>query len=184
MRFNISLIDNNGYIKKYFPSITIINLRKRLNLLGKLTLSRYSIFKSKNISCSILLTTKDHMQDLNLNFRKIDKSTDVLSFPSEIFDYKSVISGEIKNMPDEFINNKNFYIGDIGFSLDTLNEKLPNFSDESIDIGSLEDYFYYMFIHSLLHLAGFDHEEDLDAEAMELIEREIFNEWIQLHNDN
>ncbi len=80
-------------------------LRKKLKKLCKIPL-----FKKKNQEFSILLTNNKKMKNLNLKFRKKNKSTDVLSFPTKNF-------------------NNNTYIGDIAICYEIINKrsKLSNF---------------------------------------------------------
>ena len=73
-------------------------------------LSKIHYFKKKKQEFSILLTNNKKMKSLNLKFRKQNKATDVLSFPSKNF---------IK---------KDLYIGDIAISFDIINKR-SKFSD-------------------------------------------------------
>ena len=66
-------------------------------------------FKGKNVTFTILLTNSLNMKKLNNKFRKRNKTTDVLSFPS--FPPNSL----------KFIKAKNFYIGDIATSYQIIN---------------------------------------------------------------
>ena len=77
-----------------------IYIKKRLNLLSKL-----SPFKNKIHEFTIFLTNNKKMRNLNNQFRKKNKTTDVLSFP---FNYK---------------NNKNYYLGDIAISFELINKR-------------------------------------------------------------
>ena len=110
-------------------------LNRRLKIL-----SRAPSFKNKNHEFSILLTNDKQMKDLNLKFRKKNKSTDVLSFPLKIKDKKKI------------------YIGDIAISYEIVKEraKESNFSLE----------FDKMWIHGYLHLVGYDHKNYSDFKIM------------------
>ena len=92
-------------------------------------LSRIPYFKKKNQEFSILLTSNKKMQKLNLMFRKKNKPTDVLSFPSL---------------------NK-IYIGDIAISYEIVNKR-SNQSNFFIE-------FDKMWIHGYFHLNGYDHKK-------------------------
>lgn len=76
------------------------------------------------------------MQDINLNTRKINKSTDVLSFPHD----------------NSFINSH--FAGSIVINTELAKEKSLEFQH------SFEDEVSLLFIHGLLHLLGYDHEVD------------------------
>jgi probable rRNA maturation factor len=104
-------------------------------------------------SVTITLTNDDAIQKLNKNFRDKDKATNVLSFPN----------GEL----DE---NGRLHIGDIAMAFETMkcesnNENIP-----------LSDHIVHLTVHGLLHLYGYDHENDDDAEEMESIEIEILQD--------
>ena len=108
-------------------------------------LSRIHYFKKKNQEFSILLTSNKKMQKLNLMFRKKNKPTDVLSFPSL---------------------NK-IYIGDIAISYEIVNKrsKKSNFSIE----------FDKMWIHGYFHLNGYDHKKLKDYKRMTKKENLVLN---------
>lgn len=83
----------------------------------------------------LLLVDNNEIQNLNKEHRKIDKATDVLSFPLEY---------DIPNMP----------LGSIVISVDFVKNKAKEYNH------SFNDELTLLFIHGLLHLLGFDHEVD------------------------
>ena len=95
------------------------------------------------------------MQKLNKKFRKHNKSTDVLSFPS--FPSKRL----------KLMKEKKIYIGDIATSYEIINSrsKKNNFSLE----------FDKVWIHGLLHLIGYNHIKNKDYFKMNRIEKRILN---------
>ena len=110
-------------------------LKKRLEILSKTP-----SFKKKNHEFSILLTNDKEMKKLNNKFRKKNKTTDVLSFPTKI-------------------QNKNrLYVGDIALSYEIIKHrsKETNFFLE----------FDKMWIHGYLHLIGYDHKKTKDFQKM------------------
>ena len=108
-------------------------------------LSKISLFKRKKYEFSILLTNNNKMKNLNLKFRKKNKPTDVLSFPSK---------------------NK-IYIGDIAISYEIVNKrsKQSNFFIE----------FDKMWIHGYFHLNGYDHKKLIDYKKMKNKENLVLN---------
>jgi probable rRNA maturation factor len=95
------------------------------------------------------------IQELNKQYRGKDKPTDVLSFVKEDF-------------PEKFAGDDlNNYLGDIYISRDTLVRQA-----EEAGI-SQKDRFAMLFVHGLLHLLGYDHIEDAEAETMETMEEKI-----------
>lgn len=111
-----------------------------------------SFFKDKTIEISIIFTNDNNIRKINKEYRNCNKVTNVLSFP--------LYEKELFNLKDNYI-----LIGDIILSYDTI-------KNESIDI-TFEDHLTHLIIHSILHLFGFDHIEDKEAEEMERIEIDI-----------
>ena len=103
-------------------------------------LSKVSLFKRKNHEFSILLTNAKEMKKFNHKFRKKNKTTDVLSFPTKIK------------------NKTKLYVGDIAISYEIIKErsKKTNFYLE----------FDKMWIHGYLHLIGHDHKKLNDFKKM------------------
>ena len=111
-----------------------------------------SFFKDKTIEISIIFTNDNNIRKINKEYRNCNKVTNVLSFP--------LYEKELFNLKDNYI-----LIGDIILSYDTI-------KNESVDI-TFKDHLTHLIIHSILHLFGFDHIEDKEAEEMERIEIDI-----------
>lgn len=99
---------------------------------------------------SILLADDAKVRELNRSYRRKDQPTNVLSFPSE----------------DKTESGARFY-GDIALAYETVNR-------EALDEGKRPDaHLSHLVVHGVLHLLGFDHGNERDAEAMEARERKI-----------
>jgi len=109
-------------------------------------------FIKKKISLTILLSDNKNIKKLNKKFRNKNKSTDVLSFPSE----------------KKFNINKSRYIGDIIISYNFMNKPktLSNLEFKSKVIK--------IFIHGFLHLLGYDHIKLKDFKKMLAEEEKIY----------
>ena len=95
----------------------------------------------------VQLMNDTDIQQLNKTYRGKDKPTNILSFP----DGETVEDGEL-------------YLGDLAISIPTMEK-------EAKELGiSIEHHMTHLSIHGLLHLLGFDHEEDEEAEEMESLE--------------
>ena len=95
---------------------------------------------------AVVLTDDAAIRKLNKQWRKIDKPTNVLSFPA-------AKSGAM--------------LGDIVIAYETL-------ARESRDEGKqFTHHLSHLAVHGFLHLMGYDHQNDSDAEAMEDLERAI-----------
>lgn len=101
----------------------------------------------------LTFVTKDEIKDLNNEYRKIDKVTDVLSFP----------------LIDDFASGETL-LGDVVISYDVAVEQAKEYGH------SLEREIMFLFTHSILHLLGYDHIEDDDRLIMEERQKEILDE--------
>lgn len=98
----------------------------------------------------ILLTSDDEMQGLNAQFRGQDKATNVLSFPAAI--------------------NPEGHLGDLALAYETC-------AKEAKEQGkTLADHVQHLTVHGVLHLIGYDHDHDDEAEIMEALERSLLAE--------
>jgi len=98
---------------------------------------------------SLLFCDDARIRELNREWRGLDKPTNVLSFPASE-------PTRLSQAP---------LLGDIAIAFETVER-------ESIDEQkSFADHLSHMVVHGFLHLVGFDHEIDGDAEVMEDAER-------------
>ena len=104
---------------------------------------------------SIVLCDDAFIHPLNRDYRGKDRATDVLSFPQR--------EGE-ESDPDDPV------LGDIVLSVERAQAQANERGH------SLEMELRVLLVHGILHLLGYDHEEDDDAEAMEAEERRILSE--------
>lgn len=102
---------------------------------------------------TLLFTSDDEMQALNKQWRGKDKATNVLSFPA--LGGMPVPTGETPPL------------GDIALGFQTVVR-------EAAEQGkTVAQHTSHLIVHGMLHLLGYDHEEDGEAEEMENEEREI-----------
>ena len=118
-------------------------------------LSTIPLFKNKNQEFSILLTNSKKIRSLNYKFKKKNKPTDVLSFPTQ----------------NVFKNNS--YIGDIAICFEILNKrsKTSNFFLE----------FDKIWIHGYFHLIGYDHKKLKDFKKMSKKENLVLKYFHQIN---
>ena len=102
------------------------------------------IFKDRPVNLSFI--SKEAIKELNLEFLKKDKPTNVLSFPSTGLSFSDEILGDIAICP-EIIKK-----------------------EAAIQNKEEQDHLSHLIIHSLLHLAGYDHQEADSAKQMESLE--------------
>lgn len=131
--------------------------------IASIVLARYPNFlKVKELELSILLTGAKQMQYLNNEFRNKDKATNVLSFPDIEIGWRKIV---------EFIPDSGYmYLGDIAFGYEVIVLEAKN------KLISFQDHFKHLVIHAILHLIGYDHIKDEDAQEMESLEIQILED--------
>ena len=102
---------------------------------------------------SVMLTDDAHIQELNRTWRDKDKPTNVLSFPAP--------EQPGQGAPGETGPR---HLGDIALAYETL---VRESEDESKE---LAHHFAHLIVHGILHLLGYDHEVEAEAEIMEALE--------------
>lgn len=108
----------------------------------------------ENCEVNILLTDNESIREINNEQRNIDSATDVLSFP-----YLMTEDGELLVSEEDYYDGY-LQIGDIVISLERAQEQSEEFGH------SYEREVGFLTCHSVLHLLGYDHEEESDREIM------------------
>lgn len=109
--------------------------------------------ENSKLYISITLTTPDNIQKINKEYRKIDKPTDVLSFP--MFE-KEEIDVKIQNNDFKYED----VLGDIVISLKQVEVQAQEYGH------SFERELAYMVVHGFYHLMGYDHMVEDDKIIM------------------
>ena len=125
-------------------------------------------FEEEGISDSklcltVTLTNPENIRKINKEYRKIDKETDVLSFP--MFEKQEL---------DEMIAKKQFehedVLGDIIISIARVEEQAKEYGH------SFERELSYMVVHGFYHVMGYDHIKEEDKVKMRPKEEKILND--------
>lgn len=104
------------------------------------------------VELSVVLHDDAAVQALNRDYRKKDVATNVLSF--------AALEGDLPPIPE----GEPLPLGDIVLALETCER-------EAAESGKpFEHHVFHLVVHGLLHLLGFDHEQDAEAEEMEAVE--------------
>ena len=103
---------------------------------------------------TVALSDDASVRALNATYRGLDKPTNVLSFPSGV-SLAQLPPGEPRPL------------GDIVLALETVQREA---GERNI---ALADHVRHLVVHGTLHLMGYDHETDTEAEVMEGLETEI-----------
>ena len=120
-------------------------------------------FKEENLLdsklyISVILTNPDEIQQMNKEYRKIDKTTDVLSFPMYERDEILHLNKEIEEP-----------IGDIVISVERVRKQAKEYEH------SFERELAYMLVHGFYHIMGYDHMEEMEKKEMRAKEDVILN---------
>lgn len=117
---------------------------------------------------SLLLTSDEEIHKLNLQYRGIDRPTDVLSFPQITYGSPADFSHLEEHEADCFNpDSGELFLGDIIISLDRVREQAENYGH-----GPRRE-FAFLVAHSMLHLCGYDHMEEQAAAVMERKQEKI-----------
>lgn len=119
-------------------------LRARLRRAAALALSMAGIPPRRGAMLTILLGDDERLRALNFAFRGRDKPTNVLSFPGGAD-----------------------YLGDIAIAYGVTRREAQEGGKALIDHAT------HLAVHGVLHLAGYDHESDSEAQIMEPLETRI-----------
>jgi probable rRNA maturation factor len=110
---------------------------------------------TRDSEVSVRIVGADEIHALNHEYRQKDAPTNVLSFPA----------GAVAGLP----NDAPQPLGDIVICASVVR-------DEAEAQGkTLADHWAHMLVHGTLHLLGFDHQTDVEAAAMETLERRILS---------
>jgi probable rRNA maturation factor len=120
---------------------------------------------NEGFSVSLLACDDDRIAALNAEFRGKAQPTNVLSWPSE--ERRAGAPGEMPDLPVPDPAGPPEELGDIALSLGTC---LREAEAAGRPFGH---HLAHLLVHGLLHLLGFDHETDADAELMENLETRI-----------
>ena len=121
----------------------------------------------KELEVNVLLTTPSVIREINRDNRNNDSVTDVLSFP--YFDYATpgVFDGELEEAGENIL-------GDIIICGSRMKEQAKKYGHSQIRELS------FLIVHSMLHLTGYDHILQEDAELMEAEQRRLMDEVLKI----
>ena len=109
---------------------------------------------------SVSIVSPEEIRELNRDYRGIDRVTDVLSFPQ--YESPGAILDAQRRTGDEPVA-----LGDVVICRERAEEQAEEFGHP------VEREFLYLFVHSVLHLLGYDHMEPEEKSVMRVREEEI-----------
>lgn len=144
------------YFKRGFPYKQLIKrvFEKAIFITGN---------QAENIVVNLQIVSEDEIKELNKKHRKVDKVTDVLSFPLLDISYDK----KLKNFEKDRDLNGCLELGDIVI----CKEKVKNQAKEYGH--SFKRELVFLSLHGLLHLLGYDHIKQEDEKIMSSIAKNI-----------
>ena len=122
----------------------------------------------ENIKINLSFVTEKQIQNLNKKTRKIDKVTDVLTYP-----YIDLKVGEVFNINDYLLDidpdDNTLTIGDIYICSEKAKQQATEYNH------TLNREICFLFCHGFLHILGYDHIEDKERKIMEQKQEEILD---------
>lgn len=141
------------------PTKLIKEISQKLILLTDL---KKILRSNSTLELSISLVCDIQIKKINNQFRQKNKPTNVLSFPA--FDTNLIKNFGLKKI----IGNDNYiFLGDIVISFERV------YVEAKLQKKTFENHLTHLILHSILHLIGFDHEDDEEAKIMENLEIKI-----------
>ena len=125
----------------------------------------------ENVEISLSFVSADEIHALNREYRGVDRVTDVLSFPL-IDDWDAVprIDEEPDDEPEEDpeeLEVPGIPLGDVVICMEKAEKQAAEYGH------SREREIVYLFVHSILHLLGYDHMEEEEKREMRQREEEV-----------
>lgn len=120
---------------------------------------------------NLTLTDNNGIHEVNRTYRKIDRPTDVLSFP--MLSYET--AGDFSKLEEDYDDNFNpdtgeIILGDILISVEKVKEQAQSYGH------SEKREYSFLILHSMLHLFGYDHMTPEEAAVMEAKQNQILQE--------
>jgi probable rRNA maturation factor len=114
---------------------------------------------------SVSFVSLEEIHQLNRDYRDVDRPTDVLSFPQ----YEGI--EELREVAEWGDAEDPLELGDVVICLEKAREQASEYGH------SQERETVYLFVHSVLHLLGYDHMEEEEKKVMRAREEEVMT-WL------
>ena len=134
------------------------NYEKKYLDITKVTLEHLGLDFSPVISISFV--DNKYIHKINKKYRDVDKETDVISF---------AFLDDDENRDNTLHSKGVVPLGDIYISVDKAKEQAESYGH------SLERELSFLYVHGLLHLLGYDHQNEVEEKEMFGVQEEILN---------
>lgn len=166
----IDIIDDSSYLTAEQTTLIQDIIAKAAEKLG---LGDY-------IEVDVSIVSNEAIQQLNRDYRQIDKPTDVLSFALEEVDSEFDVDFEAltydeDDAEDEAAEGEDLelarHLGDIIISYPRAQEQAEEYGH------SFERELAFLAVHGFLHLNGYDHQTEEESKAMFALQEEVLNSY-------
>lgn len=165
-----------SYVENETSVVFEFNIKEILDLIMEEVLSQEGCPYEAQVN--LLITDNEGIHEFNRQYRQVDAPTDVLSFPMIDFikeaDFSVVDHGEAEYFDPE---SGELILGDIIISADKVKEQALKFGH------SQKREFAFLTAHSMLHLCGYDHMTQAQADVMEQKQEKVL-EVLGITRDN
>ncbi len=144
-------------------NIRYLDSQKRRELKKQVGVILNALKLPRNTEVCITFLDDDAMRELNEAYRGIKRTTDVLSFPQNVWDSMGFNAAIAKD------SLRNKMLGDMVISIDTAKRHARFYGN------SLEKEVRKLIVHGILHLLGYDHKKKNDAIVMRKKEKELID---------
>ena len=125
-------------------------------------------FEDYDVEISLSFASQEEIKKYNNTWRKIDKVTDVLSFPQ--YNFSDISSEEEQSLINILETTHTANIGDVVICVDKAKEQAEEYGH------TVERELVYLFVHSVFHLLGRDHKTEESKMSMRNEEKMIMKE--------
>lgn len=115
---------------------------------------------SEHASAVLRIVGRDEAQTLNRDYREKDYATNILSFPSDFGDIPECVL-DVEEAG---------YLGDLVVCAEVVHDEAQQQQK------TLDNHWAHLVIHGMLHLQGYDHIDEQEAEVMESLEIKLLKE--------
>ncbi len=145
-----------------FAMVSASEIKKHIRLVCRKVLkSQLAKFDIDEVELCVAIVDDETIKQLNKDFRKKNKPTNVLSFPNDDINLQDIADGKL--------SGDYRMLGDVIISYETIIREAADQQKKTID------HLTHMLVHGILHLLGYDHENDQDAKQMESLEESILS---------
>ena len=138
-----------------WPDLKALPLKVSKIIFNKLGLDELT----QHLEFSIILTDDESIRKINAQYRAKDAATNTLSFPAQ-----DIIANKFDHLQ---IHNGFLSLGDVIFAYGVIENEAKR------DGKTFLNHFTHLLIHGLLHLLGYDHQNEQEAQVMESLETQI-----------